>query len=181
MKMYTKDKGWQGAIAFVANDREDALKVLRQIRENDEEEGTPRYKWVKEKVCFVSIQTIRSIEPIPNTSLSVCKFVNNSSQIVTADVYEVGQKVAFFPENIVHEGVCIGRKRLQKVWSDGIIQPCATMLSDNSDVSFLFNAVPKYGDGVISKQVEYSDEDYLSTWREYDVESGLIVQFVGDC
>jgi hypothetical protein len=177
MKIYSKDRWWEGATVFIAKDRIDAAKILKKIRVANGNRDE-KFKCVREKTCYVSVQTIKSVEPIPNTRLKICTFVNKNDQVVTSDDYEIGQKVAFFPLNIIYSGKRIKLRKFQQVCSYGLIEPINTKLTDGTDISEVYDVKPH--DKFTNHDVPFSDLEYLDEWVEQDVEPGLIIEFCGD-
>jgi len=173
MKIYSKDLGWAGGRVFIANDREDAIRIMKTLNPRwwSEEENKTFVRHESVRRFYASVQTLKTVEPIPNTSLYVCHFVNDDRQVVTnSSEFTVGQKVAFFPTEVTYNGVVIKLRRLQKFWSHGIIEPFDTEL---------FGAIPARWD-TITIETPYTDDDYLNEWTEHEVKSGLSLYFSGD-
>lgn len=183
MQIYSKDWGWEGGLVFVAKDREDAIRVLETLKDRrkiaEEMEGT---HLVVKRYYYASIQTILSVEPIPDTQLSICKFANHDLQVVTAEFYSPGQKVVLIPEGTIYNGVPINKRRLRKVWSYGLIEHRLQYenLEDGTDVSDQYNVKSQYRDDKKREEVPMTYEILVDTFRVQEAISGTIIGFSGD-
>ena len=81
---------------------------------------------------------------------------------------------------MTYKGVKIKPKRLQKEWSDGLLEPLFSNLEDNTDVTEFFGELSNPKEYSI-ESTPYTHEDYLKEWYVCEAEPGTILYFLGDC